>query len=225
MISKTYNIDCVEYMKTISDKFFELAVCDPPYGIGINKTQLGNGKKKIFRGSSDWDSKIPNKEYFTELFRVSKNQIIWGGNYFTEYLRPTGAWLFWDKGTGENDFADGELGWTSFNGTLRKITKSWVGANAKDESTRIHPTQKPIGIYKWILRKYAKPGDRIFDSHMGSQSSRIAVHEMGFDYYGCEIDPDYFRDGNKRFEVLKKRPIVFFQPSVETNRRSPKRFF
>jgi site-specific DNA-methyltransferase (adenine-specific) len=186
------NEDNMELMARYPDKYFDLAIVDPPYGIGANKMTLGNGKKKIYRGINDWDKTIPKKEYFDELFRVSKNQIIWGGNYMTEFLKPTSSWLFWDKGTGENDFADGELAWSSFGGALRKLTKSWVGANAKDESERMHPTQKPIYLYKWLLDKYAKPTDKILDTHLGSGSIAIACHDYGFDLTACELDKEYF---------------------------------
>jgi site-specific DNA-methyltransferase (adenine-specific) len=191
--------DCLEAMKQYPDKHFDLAIVDPPYGIGANKMTLGNGKKKVYRGSADWDAAIPKREYWDQLFRVSKNQVVWGGNYMTEFLPPSMGWLFWDKGTGENDFADGELAWTSFSGALRKISKSWVGSNAKDECSRIHPTQKPIYLYKWILDRHAKPGDRILDTHLGSGSIAIACHDYGFDLTGYEIDADYYAAALKRF--------------------------
>jgi site-specific DNA-methyltransferase (adenine-specific) len=209
MESIVFNEDCMEVMKRYPDKWFDLAVVDPPYGIGANKMQLGNGKKKIYRGATDWDSDIPNSEYFTELFRVSKNQIIWGGNYMTEYLQPTSSWLFWDKGTGENDFADGELAWTSFGGALRKITKSWVGANAKDGIERIHPTQKPIYLYDWIFNRYAKPEFKILDTHLGSGSSRIAAHKAGLDFVGCELDKEYFEAADKRYKDFISQLTLF----------------
>ena len=192
------NEDNMKLMARYPDNYFELAIVDPPYGIGANKMTLGNGKKKIYRGKNDWDNSIPSEDYFKELFRVSKNQIIWGGNYMTEYLKPTSSWLFWDKGTGENDFADGELAWTSFSGALRKINKSWVGANAKDECDRLHPTQKPIYLYKWLLDKYAKEGDKILDTHLGSMSIAIACHDYGFDLTGCELDAEYYAKGIER---------------------------
>jgi site-specific DNA-methyltransferase (adenine-specific) len=192
------NEDNMELMARYPDKYFDLAIVDPPYGIGANKMTLGNGKKKIYRGQNDWDKTIPTKEYFDELFRVSKNQIIWGGNYMTEFLKPTSSWLFWDKGTGENDFADGELAWSSFGGALRKLTKSWVGANAKDESERMHPTQKPIYLYKWLLDKYAKPTDKILDTHLGSGSIAIACHDYDFDLTACELDKEYFDKAMQR---------------------------
>jgi len=134
-----------------------------------------------------------------------------GGNYFTEYLKPMPSWLFWDKGTGSNDFADGELAWTSFGGALRKITKSWVGANAKNETKRIHPTEKPVKLYEWLLMNYAKPGDKILDTHGGSGSICIACHNYGFDLDWCELDKEYFEAAKKRFETHKAQ-LRIFQP-------------
>lgn len=206
---RIYNEDCLPALRAMQDKQFDLAIVDPPYGIGVNKMTLGNGKKKIYRGEADWDSEIPPKEYWNELMRVSKNQIVWGGNYFTEYLKPTGAWLFWDKGTGDNDFADGELAWTSYKGTLRKITKSWVGANAKDESNRIHPTQKPVYLYKWILNRFAKEGFKILDTHLGSASIAIACYDIGFDLTGYEIDKEYYEKACKRIETHKLQLTIW----------------
>ena len=209
--SEAYNIDCMELMQQYPDKYFDLAVVDPPYGIGVNKMQLGNGKRKIYRGESDWDNAIPTAEYWLELFRVSKNQIVWGGNYMTEYLNPTGSWLFWDKGTGDNDFADGELAWTSYNGALRKINKSWVGANAKDGLERIHPTQKPIYLYEWIFKRFAKEGNSILDTHLGSGSSRIAAYKAGLSFVGCELDKEYFEAQEKRFKNFIAQQVIQFQ--------------
>ena len=204
-----YNCDCIEFMKSNPDNFYDLAIVDPPYGIGANKMTLGNGKKKIYRGQADWDNTIPTAEYFEQLLRVSKNQVVWGGNYMTEYLKPTGAWLFWDKGTGENDFADGELAWTSYNGALRKITKSWVGANAKDGIERIHPTQKPIYLYRWILNRLAKEGFKILDTHGGSMSSAIAAHMEGFELDICELDKEYFDAAVNRFKIYEQQLTLF----------------
>lgn len=140
---------------------------------------------------------------------MSKNQVVWGGNYMTEFLKPTGAWLFWDKGTGENDFADGELAWTSYNGALRKITKSWVGANAKDGFERIHPTQKPIYLYDWIFDRYCKEGDLVLDTHLGSASSRISADKAKLRFVGCEIDTKYFNDGEARFKDFVSQMRLF----------------
>jgi len=195
------NEDNMKLMARYPDNYFDLAIVDPPYGIGANKMTLGNGKKKIYRGANDWDKTIPSKEYFDELFRVSKNQVIWGGNYMTEFLRPTSSWLFWDKGVPDGlSFSDGELAWSSFGGALRKLTKSWVGANAKDESERLHPTQKPIYLYKWILDKYAKSGDKILDTHLGSGSIAIACHDYGFELTACELDAEYYEKAVQRIK-------------------------
>jgi site-specific DNA-methyltransferase (adenine-specific) len=207
--NKVYLEDCTEALKRFSDGYFDIAVVDPPYGIGANKMQLGNGKKKIYRGEADWDNAIPTAEYWEQLFRVSKNQIVWGGNYMTEYLKPTSAWLFWDKGTGENDFADGELAWTSYIGALRKITKSWVGANAKDGLERIHPTQKPIYLYDWIFNRFAKEGNLILDTHVGSGSSRIAAHKNKLNFVGFEIDKGYYEAQEKRFNAVISQQSLF----------------
>jgi len=206
---KITNEDNMELMARYEDNYFDLAIVDPPYGIGANKMTLGNGKKKIYRGIEDWDSKIPDKEYWNELFRVSKNQIVWGGNYMTEYLKPTSAWLFWDKGTGDNDFADGELAWTSFDGALRKISKSWVGANAKDGLERIHPTQKPVYLYRWILDRFGKQGDKILDTHLGSGSIAIACHEEKFDLTACERDTEYYNKAMKWLRETQSQTKLF----------------
>lgn len=208
--STVFNYDCIAIMKQYHDKIFDLAVVDPPYGIGANKMQLGNGKKKIYRGENDWDNAIPTAEYWEQLFRVSKNQIVWGGNYMTEYLKPTGAWLFWDKGTGDNDFADGELAWTSYNGALRKITKSWVGANAKDGLERIHPTQKPIYLYDWIFNRFCERGNLILDTHLGSGSSRISAHKAKLHFVGCEIDKRYYETQEARFKNFISQTVLDF---------------
>ena len=208
--STVFNYDCIAIMKQYPDKIFDLAVVDPPYGIGANKMQLGNGKKKIYRGENDWDNSIPTAEYWEQLFRVSKNQIVWGGNYMTEYLKPTGAWLFWDKGTGDNDFADGELAWTSYNGALRKITKSWVGANAKDGLERIHPTQKPIYLYDWIFNRFCERGNLILDTHLGSGSSRISAHKAKLHFVGCEIDKRYYEAQEARFKNFISQTVLDF---------------
>ena len=210
------NADCMDIMAGMGEKEFELALVDPPYGIGANKMTLGNGKKKIYRGENDWDLNIPNAEYFSELFRISKNQVVWGGNYMTEHLPPKSSWLFWDKGTGANDFADGELAWSSFGGALRKIDKSWVGANAKDESDRIHPTQKPIYLYRWIFSKYAKQGQTILDTHGGSMSIAIAVHKantldnMNLKLTCIELDSEYYEKAVDRFKNYINQQTINF---------------
>lgn len=196
-ISEVFNEDNMIGMTRYPDKFFDLAIVDPPYGIGrdgsVRTTSRHGGRKAhSFKG---WDDKIPSKEYFKELFRVSKNQIIWGANYFTEYLPPSMGWIFWDKGQRICN-SDGELAYSSFDRALRCVVKNRV--ELLIEGT-IHPTQKPIYLYRWLLTHYAQPGNKILDTHMGSQSSRIAAYQMGFDYTGFEIDREYFEAGNKRF--------------------------
>lgn len=206
MESKVHLIDCVEFMRGLPDKAFDLAIVDPPYGIGIDGQKLNNTNKnpKHNRKGHDfkgWDNSIPEKDYFEQLKRVSKNQIIWGGNYFTEFLRPTKAWIFWYKGQNDLTMSDGELAWTSLEKVTRQVTINRVELIKQNT---FHPTEKPIKLYRWLLRNYAKPNDTIFDSHMGSQSSRIACHMEGFDFTGCELDPEYFEQGNQRYEAFLK---------------------
>jgi len=202
MISEVYNMDCMEYLKTLPDKFFELAIVDPPYGLGDKKlTTGGTWAKKYKTGDAGWDV-APGDEYFAELKRVSINHIIWGGNYFN--LPPTRCFLIWDKVALMDTMADCEFAWTSFDKNA-KIFRRVRNTSEK----RIHITQKPVQLYKWILKHYAKEGDKILDTHLGSQSSRIAAWEMGFDFYGTELDADYFNQGCKRFEDFKKQLKLF----------------
>ena len=220
MISETYNEDCMIGMARYPDNYFELAIVDPPYGINhANKAgkmagqQYGNAaaKKRDYK-SKDWDLQIPNQDYFSELTRVSKNQIIWGGNYMTNYLEPKSGWIFWDKNNGDNNFSDGELAYTSFNCGLRKVGITWNGMiqyDMKNKEDRFHPTQKPILLYKWLLDKYAKKGDKILDTHLGSGSSRIACDDMGFDFVGFELDKEYFEAQEKRFREYKLQAKLF----------------
>jgi site-specific DNA-methyltransferase (adenine-specific) len=203
------NEDNMQLMARYPDKYFDLAIVDPPYGIDVTKMTLGNGKKKINRGNTDWDSNIPKSDYFNELFRVSKNQIVWGANYMTTYLPPSMGWVYWDKGTGDNDFSDGELAYTSFNRALRSYKVSWVGANANNGTPRIHPTEKPIKLYEWILMNYAKEGDKILDTHLGSGSIAIACHNLGFELTACELDKDYYEAAMKRLEQHKQQLTIF----------------
>ena len=209
--NRAFCMDCMELMKALPDKCFELAIVDPPYGIGANKMTLGNGKTKIFRGNDDWDKCAPPSDYFNELQRVSVNQIIWGANHFTEtFHKNSPCWIFWDKGTGDNDFADGEYAYTSFQSHARKFFYSWVGANARDKNeSRIHPTQKPIELYAWQLATFAHKGDRILDTHLGSGSSRIAAWQAGYDFLGCEIDKDYYEQGCQRYESYAAQCKLF----------------
>ncbi len=200
-ISETYNMDCVQGMKKYPDNYFELAIVDPPYGIDITKSGAighygGKGKK--------WDSSVPSKSYFIELFRVSQNQIIWGGNYFE--LPPTRCFLIWDKQQPqEMSFASCEQAWTSFDKSAKTFYKRPQNADA----FRIHPTQKPIQLYEWLLMNYANTGDKILDTHLGSGSSRIAAYNLGFDFIGFELDTDYYENEIKRFKQVTSQLTIF----------------
>ena len=213
---KLYNADCMEVMKTFKDKQFSLAIIDPPYGIDINNQSQGKGggvARKIDYTKKGWDKKAPEIIYFNELRRVSKNQIIWGANHFISRLPiDSSCWIVWDKDNGETDFADCELAWTSFKTAVRRFKWTWAGMrqqNMKNKEIRIHPTQKPIALYDWIFQNYAKEGDLILDTHLGSQSSRIAAHKHKLDFIGYEIDVDYFNEGNKRYETFASQLTLF----------------
>lgn len=203
-----YNVDCMEYMRTLPDKAFDLAVVDPPYGIGMDGGCVGYKGDNVFE-KKGWDKSTPGKEYFDELFRVSENQIIWGGNYF--YLPPTRCFLIWDKGAGfrGRTYAEAELAWTSFDQNVRIFERDPL-CNG-DYKGKIHPTQKPVALYAWIFSRYAKPGDKILDTHLGSGSSRIAAYDAGLDFVGCEIDPDYFKAQEERFKEHTAQGNLFLQ--------------
>ena len=198
--SKVILGDCMEVMKGYPDKYFDLAIVDPPYGINFgtfNRTNTdgaGNRYKADKYKQGGWDESIPSDEYFIELMRISKNQIVWGGNYFP-FLWKNGCkgFIFWYKGNPVPNFADGELAWTSFNKVAKQFDFRYYG-NLEGQTSaaeKIHPTQKPIALYSWLLHNYAKEGDKILDTHCGSGSSRIAADKAGFDFTGIEIDPDY----------------------------------
>lgn len=198
----------MEYMRTVPDKFFELAIVDPPYGI-LNKTKRGGDYKFNMEEYSQWDVK-PNDKYFEELFRVSKNQIIWGGNYFgklwtrSEYNK---GFIIWDKNQPEtlNNFSMAEMAWSS----LDKPSKIFRYSVRKNRN-KTHPTQKPVELYDWLLKMYASQGDKILDTHLGSGSSRIAADQMGFDFYATELDKDYFYAQEKRFSQYKSQTVIPF---------------
>ena len=200
MITAT-NEDCMDLLKRTPDDYYELSIVDPPYGIDINSSGRlghygGKGKK--------WDNEIPNELYFNELKRVSKEQVIWGGNYFE--LPPTRCFLIWDKKQPEGvSFASCELAWTSFN----QSAKTFYQRPQNADNVRIHPTQKPVKLYEWILMNYAKEGDKILDTHRGSASLDIACHNLGFDLVTCELDKDYFNDGNKRLKQHQQQLTIF----------------
>lgn len=210
------NEDNMELMKRYEDNYFDLAIVDPPYGISINKQSQGNGggvAKKINYAKKDWDNKAPQKNYFIELLRVSKNVIIWGANYFIENI-PNGnssCWIVWDKDNSGN-FADSELAYTSFKTSVRNFKWRWNGMlqqNMKMKQKRIHPTEKPIQLYEWLLMNYAKEGDKILDTHLGSGSIAIACHNLGYELTACELDTEYYNNAIKRLKQHQAQQRLF----------------
>jgi len=207
-LSTVYLMDCIEGMKQFPDKIFDLAVVDPPYGIDwMKQIQNPNTKAnwKVYENKG-WDKTIPPPEYWNELFRVSKNQIVWGGNYMTEYLKPKPCWLIWDK-MQEFSGAVFEMAWTSFDSPAKAFRMSRVEAYAN--KNKVHPTQKPTRLYEWIFDKYASEGNLILDTHLGSQSSRIAACKAGLPFIGFELDQEYFDLGNKRFFDFARQGSLF----------------
>jgi len=197
--SEVFNKDCMELMSRYPDKYFDLAVVDPPYGIERFKNKQPTRLNK-YGDMGTVNNKKPGFEYFKELFRISKNQIIWGYNHLSDMLPPTKEFLFWYKHQPVDSYSDGELAWTSFTKTAKCFDYPFYGTNGADKDIRIHPTQKPIALYGWIFKKYAKFGDKILDTHLGSGSSRIAAYNAGLDFMACEIDKDYFDAQEKRFK-------------------------
>ena len=218
-------IDCMEFMKSVPDKYYELAIVDPPYGIGfdgdkfkkVHEKPCSTWRTRKPKGyiQKDWDSERPSQEYFNELYRISKNQIIWGGNYFSDLLYPSGSWIVWDKQVVMPTFSDGELAWCSINNSVKFVRLLWSGYRKCENTDRIHPTQKPVALYKWLLQNYAKPNDKIFDSHVGSGSIRIACHDMGFDFEGCEIDKDYWEAQEERYQEHAQQLDLFDPESIQ----------
>jgi site-specific DNA-methyltransferase (adenine-specific) len=226
-----FHADCMEIMKQYPDKYFDLAIVDPPYGIGINKgghTLAGNGN---FKGGNfkvkatkytggEWDNEPPNKEYFDEVFRISKNQIIWGANHFIHQMPiSSSCWIVWDKDNGESFQADCELAWTSFNTAVRKFSWRWWGLlqqNMANKQKRIHPTEKPIQLYEFLIKEYSKPNFKILDTHFGSGSIALAVDKanrldkMNLHLTACEIDKEYIDKAIKRIsESIKQGTLSF----------------
>lgn len=219
--------DCLPDLSALPDKFFDLAIVDPPYGIDASNMKLGEGgglyraPKTYKRG--DWDKEPPSPEYFRQLMRVSRDQIIWGANHFISRLpadkQDSPCWVAWDKNNGETSFADCELAWTSFKQPARLVKFTWSGfiqgRMGDEKEDKIHPTQKPVYLYRWLLNRFAVTKDgaithrKILDTHMGSQSSRIAAHVLGLDFHGWEIDPDYFEQGNKRYAQETAQQSLF----------------
>ena len=207
-----YLADCMDAMRRFPDGFFDLAIVDPPYGIGADEGTGGYGITDSRHYTAKWDNAIPPKEYFNELFRVSCNQIIWGAQYFTDYLTRGNKWIVWDK-TGEgnykNPYSKCELAWTSKKGIVDKFVSIQMGFIATAKENRIHPTQKPVRLYEWLLKNYANPGDKILDTHVGSASSLIACHRGGYDYWGFEIDETYYRMAKERLDREKAQVSIF----------------
>lgn len=219
-------MDCMEGMREFPDKYFNLAIVDPPYGIGcmtMNYTKSGAirthghsaAKRRDYRKQAEWDIK-PDGSYFRELIRVSARQIIWGGNYFSDMLKPSKSFIIWDKrciDSMTNDFSDCEYAWMSPGmGVARVFRYKWNGmiqGDMKHKEERFHPTQKPVALYKWILEHYAKAGDKILDTHVGSASSLVACRELGFKYVGFEIDEDYYRMAKKRLDAAEAQRNIF----------------
>jgi len=202
-----YNMDCMEGMKEFPDKYFELCIVDPPYGLGDKLLKGGKNGNVVQMGKmyerSEWEDIKPTKEYFTELFRVSQNQIICGANYFSDMIPPSRGIVCWDKLKGGNhNFSHFELIWTSFDCIARIFKKV---SNLDD---RFHPCQKPVALYEWLLRNYAKQGDKILDTHVGSASSLIACHNLGFQYVGFELDKEYYEKSLERLETAKKQVSI-----------------
>lgn len=212
------NIDCMEYLRGCNDNEFDLAIVDPPYGIEVN-VSIGRRKgctKSDYQKFAGGDKEIPSAEYFCELKRASKNQIIWGGNYMTDYLPPTPCWILWDKGFSKDvTFAQYEMAWSSFSSSAKKYD-----FNAAANKNRIHPTQKPVKLYQWLLDNYAKPGQKILDTHLGSGSSAIAAHYFGCDFVGCELDPHYYELAKERIERGTKQADMFSGALVEPNQQT-----
>ncbi len=203
--------DCRDILPTLGK--VDAVITDPPYGIGVTNMRLGNGKQIIYRGNSEWDKPL-NPEYITEIVRISKQTIIWGGNYFAEYLTNSRCWLVWDKHTGANSFADCELAWTNLNKVVKKFDRSWVGANAKDTPMRVHPTQKPIELMRWCIEMVE--GDTILDPFMGSGTTGVAAVQMGRKFIGIEREPKYFEIACRRIEEAYLQGDMFIEQPKKT---------
>jgi site-specific DNA-methyltransferase (adenine-specific) len=217
------NEDNMQLMARYPDNHFDLAIVDPPYGIGWDKENStmsagyrkdgtkrkmktwNNPKPKEYK-KGNWDNAIPNAEYFKELIRVSKYQIIWGGNYFSEHLKPSGGWVVWEKGVPNGmSLSQAELAWTNKLNSIKVTKHLWAGYKKCEVTDRFHPTQKPVALYKWLLKNYAKEGDKILDTHLGSGSIAIACHDLGFDLTACELDTDYYNAAMKRLNEHKQQ--------------------
>lgn len=198
----------MELMKRYPDNYFDLAIVDPPYGIGAGSNKFINGTSKTVKDyyrDNDWDV-APKKEYFVELQRVSKNQIIWGGNYFVEHLQNFRCFIFWDKTIHGNSYADGEMAWTSFDKVARYYRKNIAQVTSEG---RMHPTQKPITLYEFILMNFAEEGQKILDTHLGSGSIAMACHNLNYDLTACELDTEYYNNALKRLKIHQQQLTMF----------------
>ena len=211
---KITNEDNMELMARYEDNYFDLSIVDPPYGINMDnqKVRVKPSRPNSYKRAgefqykqSEWDREIPKKEYFKELFRISKNQIIWGSNYFCSYIPNGNGWIFWDKQMGENNFSAGEFAFQS----IQKKSSFFSFPSMRVKGTRIHPTQKPVKLYEWLLMNYAKEGDKILDTHLGSGSIAIACHNLGYDLTACELDTEYYNAAVKRIEQHKQQLTIF----------------
>ena len=206
-----YNCDNMELLKQTPDNYFDLAIVDPPYGIGMDGSNNWSGSKHKVK---EWDNDAPTDEYFNELFRVSKNQIIWGANHFISRMpKDSKCWIIWDKKNDGFSFADGEMAWTSFDTAVRFFRYH----RGEQTDKRIHPTQKPVALYKWLLQKYAKPNDKILDTHLGSASIAIACHDFGFELTACELDADYYKASIERIKKHVSQ-LSLFAPEELTHK-------
>ena len=213
------NCDCMDMMRALPDRSIDIIIADPPYGIKADENHNNLSGKKGFNKQSgtykkyhntNWDENIPHKSYFTELQRISQNQIIWGGNYFTEYLKPSSGWIVWNK---KSDIKERlsmcELAWSSFNIKCNRFDFLWAGFKKEIQEARFHPTQKPVALYRWLLQNYAKPGDKIIDTHSGSGSCAIACYLEKFDFLAIEKDEDYYKASVERLDTLRSQGVLF----------------
>lgn len=211
-MNKVYLTDCLPFMSSLPDNYYDFVIADPWYGIGMTKNDTTGFMKKRFRNQAKGTDQAPPKEHFVEMRRISKHQIIWGGNYFLDYLGNCRAPIIWDKCNGKNYFADGEMAWTSFKtGTMRIYRHKWSGCFRDSErgETLIHPCQKPVALYRWLLQRFLQPGMTVFSPYVGSGSDRIACYALGIDFEGCEIDPDYWQAQEERYQQYTKQGEMF----------------
>lgn len=216
-VNTAYLGDCLDFMKQLPDKCIDLVLTDPPYGIDAGDQRRQKSRTKKAKTTefhyTGWDKERPSKEIFEQIFRISKNQIIWGGNYFIDYLYPTPSMIVWDKENGLNDFADCEIAWTSHKKSVRKIKHKWQGMlqeNMKNKEIRIHPTQKPLRVIKFCLEKYAPENSIVFDPFLGSFTTAVACHSHGLNWIGCEKDEEYFMSGTERYDNSTKQILMDF---------------